>query len=222
MFAEFCLCPTRFFRDASRALISLLISFILNVTFSGADTSTTDRIACKDAAPVTTIMTAAIRAFLKILKSFELSVENIETRDFLEKATNHLIRLTNSKVDTITCDLHPRFITTKLGKDLSAKNEWNLIQVQHHHSHVAALMMEHSLNEIVGIVCDGYGYGIDGEAWGGEILFSSRESAKFERVGHLEKQPLLGGDLSTRYPIRIAAGILNKEIDIYDTKESGV
>jgi hydrogenase maturation protein HypF len=141
-------------------------------------------------------------------------VENIETRDFLEKATNHLIRLTNSKIDTIVCDLHPKFITTQLAKDLSAKNDWNFEQVQHHHSHVAALMMEHSINEIVGIVCDGYGYGIDGEAWGGEILFSSRESAKFERVGHLEKQPLLGGDLSTRYPIRIAAGILNKEIDI--------
>jgi hydrogenase maturation protein HypF len=75
-------------------------------------------------------------------------------------------------------------------------------------------MMEHSINKIVGIVCDGYGYGTDGEAWGGEILFSSRESTEFERLGHLEKQPLLGGDQATRYPIRMAAGILNKKIDI--------
>ncbi|MCW3998557.1 MAG: carbamoyltransferase HypF [Candidatus Bathyarchaeota archaeon] len=141
-------------------------------------------------------------------------IENIETRDFLKQATDHLIRLTNSKVDTITCDLHPKFTTTQLARELSTKNGWELIQVQHHYSHIAALMMEHSINEIVGIVCDGYGYGIDGEAWGGEILFSTRESAKFERLGHLEKQPLLGGDIATRYPIRIAAGILNKKIDI--------
>jgi hydrogenase maturation protein HypF len=141
-------------------------------------------------------------------------VENIETRNFLEKATNHLIRLTNSKIETVVCDLHPKFTTTILARELSIKNGWELIQVQHHHSHVASLMMEHSINEVVGIVCDGYGYGTNGEAWGGEILFSSRESTKFERLGHLEKQPLLGGDQATRYPIRIAAGILNKKIDI--------
>ena len=141
-------------------------------------------------------------------------VENIETRNFLEKATNHLIRLTNSQIETVVCDLHPKFTTTILARELSIKNGWEMIQVQHHHSHVAALMMEHSINEVVGIVCDGYGYGTNGEAWGGEILFSSRESTKFERLGHLEKQPLLGGDQATRYPIRIAAGILNKKIDI--------
>ena len=141
-------------------------------------------------------------------------IENIETRAFLEKATSHLIRLTNSKIEAITCDLHPKFVTTLLAKQLAAKNDWELIQVQHHHAHVAALMLEHSINEIVGIACDGYGYGIDGEAWGGEILFSTRESKNFERLGHLEKQPLLGGDLATRFPIRIAAGILHKKIDI--------
>jgi len=141
-------------------------------------------------------------------------VENIETRTFLEKATNHLIRLTNGKIEAVACDLHPKFTTTILAKELSLKNGWELIKVQHHHSHVAALMMEHSINKVVGIVCDGYGYGTDGEAWGGEILFSSRESTEFERLGHLEKQPLLGGDQATRYPIRMAAGILNKKIDI--------
>ena len=143
-------------------------------------------------------------------------IENTETRAFLEKATSHLIRLTNSKIETIACDLHPKFATTLLAKKLAAKNDWELIQVQHHHAHIAALMLEYSLNEIVGIVCDGYGYGTDGEAWGGEILFSSRESKNFERLGHLEKQPLLGGDLATRFPIRIAAGILHKKIDITD------
>jgi len=141
-------------------------------------------------------------------------VENVETRAFLQEATNHLIRLTNSRVDAVACDLHPKFTTTALAQELAEKNGWQLIQVQHHHAHVAALMMEHAVDELVGITCDGYGYGVDGSAWGGEILFCTRESAEFKRLAHLEKQPLLGGDMATRYPLRIAAGILSKKVNV--------
>jgi hydrogenase maturation protein HypF len=141
-------------------------------------------------------------------------VENVETRDFLESATRHLIRLTNSKPDAVACDLHPKFTTTKLARDLADANGWRLVQAQHHHAHVAALMAEHDAKEIVGICCDGYGYGIDGEAWGGEILLCTQESPDFERVAHLEKQPMIGGDLATRYPLRMAAGILYKKVDV--------
>ena len=141
-------------------------------------------------------------------------VENVETRSFLQEATQHLIRLTNSKVDAVACDLHPKFTTTNLARELAEKNGWQLIQVQHHHAHVAALMAEHNVDEIVGIVCDGYGFGVDGSAWGGEILHCARGSAGFRRLGYLEPQPLLGGDVATRYPLRIAAGILSKETNI--------
>jgi hydrogenase maturation protein HypF len=141
-------------------------------------------------------------------------VENVETRGFLQKATNHLIRLTNSSVDAVTCDLHPKFTTTILAQELAEENGWQLVQVQHHHAHVAALIMEHAVDEIVGITCDGYGYGVDGSAWGGEILFCTRESAEFKRLAHLERQPLLGGDVATRHPLRIAAGILSKKVNV--------
>jgi hydrogenase maturation protein HypF len=141
-------------------------------------------------------------------------VENVETRAFLQEATNHLIRLTNSRVDAVACDLHPKFTTTALAHELAEANSWQLIQVQHHHAHVAALMMEHAVDELVGITCDGYGYGVDGSAWGGEILFCTRESAEFKRLAHLEKQPLLGGDMATRYPLRIAAGMLSKKVNV--------
>jgi hydrogenase maturation protein HypF len=143
-------------------------------------------------------------------------VENVETKAFLQEATNHLIRLTNSHVDAVACDLHPKFTTTALARELADENGWQLFQVQHHHAHVAALMMEHAVDEIVGVVCDGYGYGADGEAWGGEILLCTRESAEFKRLGHLEPQHLLGGDAATRYPLRIAAGILSKKVNIED------
>jgi hydrogenase maturation protein HypF len=143
-------------------------------------------------------------------------VENVETRDFLENATEHLIRLTNSKVEAIACDLHPKFTTTKLAQDLAEENGWQLLQVQHHYAHIAALMAEHDVKEIVGICCDGYGYGINGEAWGGEVLLCTRESSGFKRIAHLEEQPLIGGDLATRYPMRTALGILYKNADVED------
>jgi hydrogenase maturation protein HypF len=141
-------------------------------------------------------------------------VENLETKTFLQEATNHLIRLTNSHVDAVACDLHPKFTTTALAQELAEANNLQLIQVQHHHAHIAALMMEHAVDAVIGIACDGYGYGTDGEAWGGEILFCTRESANFKRLAHLEPQPLIGGDAATRYPLRMAAAILNKKVNV--------
>jgi len=140
-------------------------------------------------------------------------VENLETLCFLKSASEHLLRLTNSKPDVIACDLHPRFTTTQLAKDWSEELGVPLVQVQHHHAHGAALMAEHDLDEIIAIVCDGYGYGLNGEAWGGEILHCNNQG-EFRRVGHLEPQPMVGGDLATRYPLRMAAGMLSKTKDI--------
>ncbi len=141
-------------------------------------------------------------------------VENIETRDFLENSAKHLIHLTNSKVDAVACDLHPKFTTTRLAHELAEQNCWQLVQVQHHYAHVATLMAEHNIAEMVGVCCDGYGYGIDGEAWGGEIILGSRNSSEFKRIAHLEKQPLIGGDLAAIYPLRMAAGILHKNVNV--------
>ncbi len=141
-------------------------------------------------------------------------VENVETKTFLREATNHLLRLTNGKVDTIACDLHPKFVTSHLAFELSEENGWKLVRVQHHHAHAASLMAEHAIDELVAIICDGYGYGTDASSWGGEILLCTAKSPEFERKAHLETQPLLGGDLATRFPLRIAASILNKETNI--------
>jgi hydrogenase maturation protein HypF len=142
-------------------------------------------------------------------------VENLETLQFLKNVTKHVLRLTNSKPAVIACDLHPKFTTTMVAQDLGNELRVPVVGVQHHHVHAAALMAEHGIDEIVAIVCDGYGYGSDGQAWGGEILHCNREGG-FQRLGHLEEQPLVGGDLATRYPLRMAAGILNKATNVED------
>jgi hydrogenase maturation protein HypF len=141
-------------------------------------------------------------------------VENVETLQFLEKATRHIMRLANGKPEAVACDLHPKFTTTAFAHNIGDELNIPVVGVQHHHAHASKLMAEHGLDEIVAIVCDGYGYGLDGQAWGGEILNCNR--AGFDRLGHLERQPLIGGDLATRYPVRIAAGILREEENMQD------
>ncbi|MFH1327954.1 MAG: carbamoyltransferase HypF [Candidatus Bathyarchaeota archaeon] len=139
-------------------------------------------------------------------------VENLETLYFLKDATRHLINLTKSRVELIACDLHPRFTTAKYAHELGEEFSCEVITVQHHQTHAASLMGEHSLSEIVAIVCDGTGYGSDGKNWGGEIFHGNSEG--FLRLGHLQEQFMLGGDLATYYPIRMVAGILGEVANI--------
>lgn len=137
-------------------------------------------------------------------------VENLETLGFLQEATSHLQHLTNTRAEVVACDLHPKFNTTQLAKEVAESAGLPLIRVQHHHAHAAALLAEHGLDEIVAITCDGYGYGSDGSAWGGEIMYCTNQSAEFRRLAHLEPQLLLGGDLASRYPARLTAVMLQK------------
>ena len=139
-------------------------------------------------------------------------VENVETLRFMKNAIQHLTKLTNCRVEVVTCDLHPKFTTTKLAHELEKRLGCPVVQVQHHHAHAAALRAEWNVDEVVGVICDGFGYGSDGKAWGGEVLYCNKEG--FRRLGHLEAQPMVGGDLATYHPLRMAAGILHKKVDV--------
>ncbi|MDE2588328.1 MAG: carbamoyltransferase HypF [Patescibacteria group bacterium] len=139
-------------------------------------------------------------------------IEKYETLEFLKDATEHLIKLTNAKIDLVACDLHPSFNTTQLAKEFANRFHCPLVRVQHHSAHISSLMGEYGLGKIIGIAADGYGYGSDGSAWGGEILYCN--DGLFERVAHLQDQPLVGGDLATRYPLRMVAAILKEHSGI--------
>ncbi len=140
------------------------------------------------------------------------NIEQIETFQFLKDAVSHMLNLTKGKVQAVACDLHPKFLTTRLAHDFQSTYEWQLIQVQHHHTHIASVMGEHGLEETVGIACDGVGFGPDGTIWGGEIMHCTRDS--YKRLAHLQEQPMVGGDLATKYPIRMVVGMLHKSREI--------
>ncbi|MEM2226256.1 MAG: carbamoyltransferase HypF [Candidatus Bathyarchaeia archaeon] len=139
-------------------------------------------------------------------------VESPDSIKFLRDATEHLLMLTGAEPRAIGCDLHPSFHTTALAEKLGEKLGIEVVRVQHHHAHLLGLMEENGLEEAIGIVCDGYGYGLDGQAWGGEIFYCDGE--RIERIGHLQEHPLPGGDLAARYPARIVVGALLGRVDI--------
>ncbi len=153
------------------------------------------------------------RAFLS---QYVGDVENVETAAFARSAAEHLVSLTNSRVDVVVCDLHPKFATTVLAREMAEERGWSFLQVQHHFAHVAGLMAEHGVDGLVGVCCDGYGFGVDGQAWGGEVLVCRRSVKGFDRVGHLQGHPLLGGDLATRFPLRMVASVLRGRSDVDD------
>lgn len=140
-------------------------------------------------------------------------VESVETYQFLKDAVRHMEGMVNARPGTIACDLHPTMHTTRLAHAM-AGSDLRLVQVQHHHAHAASLMAEHAVDEMIGIVCDGAGYGLDGKVWGGEVLCCNKQG--FKRVGHLALQPMIGGDLATYHPLRMVAGILFSKADGLD------
>lgn len=141
------------------------------------------------------------------------NTSKIRTLEFMEDAIKHLLKLTcTDHIDYIARDMHPEFNTTKLARQLSEEYDAEIIPIQHHHAHAASLMAEHELDEMVVIASDGVGYGEDGNSWGGEILYLNN-TGQYKNVGGLSYQPMPGGDLSTKYPIRMALAMLYKIMD---------
>jgi hydrogenase maturation protein HypF len=136
-----------------------------------------------------------------------------ETLSYLQEVAQHMLHMLNlNHVDIVAHDLHPGYATTRIAPHLADQLGAEPVSVQHHHAHLSKLLAEHGLEEFVGIVADGIGYGSDGTAWGGEVMVADMGS--FERVGGLMKQPMPGGDLATRFPARMVAGILRGALDL--------
>jgi len=135
------------------------------------------------------------------------NVDDLETLAFLREAIEHLSRITRGKSPAIiACDAHPQFLTTQLADELTEKPGARAVRVQHHAAHFVSVMAENNLEESVGIILDGYGYGMDGGAWGGEVF--ALKDRLITRVGSLRPVRLPGGDLAARNPLRMAASLL--------------
>jgi hydrogenase maturation protein HypF len=145
-----------------------------------------------------------------LLSQYIGNTTKLRTLEYLEEAVYNLMALSKIRdIDAVAVDLHPNFSTARLGEEFSERMGAELIKIQHHHAHIASLMAENGIEEMVGIAIDGVGYGVDGKTWGGEILTADLHG--FKRTGSLMPHLMPGGDLATRYPARMVAGILRKK-----------
>jgi hydrogenase maturation protein HypF len=141
-----------------------------------------------------------------------------DTFRYLQDAVEHMMKITRTEsFDVIACDLHPMFFTTKLAKKMSDHMGSDILRVQHHHAHAAALCVDNNVDEVICIAADGVGYGDDGSAWGGEILLS--DGAQYKRLASLMPHELAGGDLTTKYPARMVMSMLFNIMDTDDLLE---
>jgi len=130
--------------------------------------------------------------------------DNIETIKAFERGIRHFINFFDIPPDIAVVDLHPEYQATKFGKKWAYENSKPLIEVQHHHAHIASCLLDNKIDEkVIGVAWDGTGYGADGKIWGGEFLIADLES--YQRKAHLQYIPLPGGDLAVKEPWRMGA-----------------
>ena len=103
-------------------------------------------------------------------------------------------------------DQHPQYASTVHARGLKA---FARIPIQHHRAHIASVLAERGewAKPVLGVSFDGTGYGDDESTWGGEF-FAGSVRGGFERVAHLRRAALPGGDAAAQYPVQAAAGFL--------------
>jgi hydrogenase maturation protein HypF len=131
-------------------------------------------------------------------------LENAEVYHHYLKSIEHLRGLFEIKPEIVACDLHPSYLSSRYAHSLT---NVKVIEVQHHWAHIASVIGEHGIDEpVIGLACDGTGYGTDGAVWGCEALISTLDG--FERFSHLAYFPLAGADAASKEPIRPLLGLL--------------
>jgi len=144
-----------------------------------------------------------------VTSQFLGDLDEYQNYKYFEETLAHLTRLFEVKPEVVVSDLHPNFHTTRLAQKMGIPH----LQVQHHFAHVLAPLLEHRIpprEKVLGVAFDGYGYGEDGSAWGGEFLLADYFS--FQRIAHFKCVPLPGGDSAAKQPWRMALSYL---IDTY-------
>ncbi len=134
-------------------------------------------------------------------------------RHFID-TINHLEDLFEFTPDVIAADMHPQYLSTEYAMrrhrgELPGREAIPIVRVQHHHAHVVSCMVENARTDpVLGLVCDGVGYGDDGAVWGCEVLRA--ELGDYERIGHLRYVPLIGGDAAAAETWRPALAALHE------------
>lgn len=141
-------------------------------------------------------------------------LDDLRTLEAYEATRKLMAELFEQEPEVVAVDLHPEYAATQLGRTWAAQTNARLIEVQHHHAHVAAVMAEHGYPAdgapVIGVALDGLGMGPKGALWGGEFMLATYRA--FDRVGTFKPVALLGGDVAARQPWRSLYAHLRAEM----------
>jgi hydrogenase maturation protein HypF len=139
-----------------------------------------------------------------ILSQHQGDLENVETFDDYRKNLTLYAELFHHTSRALVADRHPEYLSAKLAREWAQAQSLPLIEVQHHHAHVAACLAENHVPldspPVLGIVLDGLGWGDDGTVWGGEFLLADYRG--FERLGAFKPVAMPGGAQAAHEPWR--------------------
>ncbi|MBG0809145.1 carbamoyltransferase HypF [Methylosinus sp. H3A] len=171
---------------------------------------TPEPIALADDGPDTLALGAHLKTTITVTRGREAfisthigSLDDRATIDFYRETIARMLDILDMTPQIVACDLHPDLASTRYAEETGLP----IMRVQHHAAHIAAIAAEHGIaGPILGAALDGYGYGDDGGAWGGELMLV--DAGHWRRLGHLAPLPLPGGDRAAREPWRMGVAAL--------------
>ncbi len=137
----------------------------------------------------------------------DLSV--LENEKHFKETLNFFLKIYDFKPTLLACDKHQNYTTTKMAFEFNTP----LLQVQHHHAHFLASILDASLQDphlnhpFIGIVWDGSG-AYENKVYGAECFVGDLE--RIEETARFEEFWLLGGQKAIKEPKRLVLEIALK------------
>ncbi|SMA52053.1 transcriptional regulator (hypF) [Helicobacter pylori] len=137
----------------------------------------------------------------------DLSV--LENEKHFKETLNFFLKTYDFKPTLLACDKHQNYTTTQMAFDFNTP----LLQVQHHHAHFLASVLDASLQDprlnhpFIGIVWDGSG-AYENKIYGAECFVGDFE--RIEEIARFEEFWLLGGQKAIKEPRRLVLEIALK------------
>lgn len=137
----------------------------------------------------------------------DLSV--LENEKHFKETLNFFLKTYDFKPTLLACDKHQNYTTTKMSFEFNTP----LLQVQHHHAHFLASVLDallqdpHLNHPFIGIVWDGSG-AYENKVYGAECFVGDFE--RIEEIARFEEFWLLGGQKAIKEPRRLVLEIALK------------
>lgn len=145
-----------------------------------------------------------VKAGSAVLSQHIGDLDDVRTSDDFARTIRLYSDMLDARPEAIACDRHPGYHSRTHATGFSQRAGVPLLEIQHHHAHVASCLVESGRAidsaPVLGIALDGLGYGDDGEIWGGEFLLA--DYVRFERLATFKPVAMPGGDVASREPWR--------------------